>query len=70
MKKSFTLLSVCFLFLAIGLSSCKKDLVCFCQGATATQYIVHKNDTKKNAEKECEKIDESNGPFYDCYVAE
>ena len=30
MKNSFTLLSVCFLFLLLGLSSCKKDYLCIC----------------------------------------
>ena len=73
MKKSFTLLSVCLLFLVFGLSSCKKDYVCHCTYSNTTvleSYSFEINDTKSNAQAICyNEIDnpETNYPDY-CYV--
>lgn len=65
MNKSFTLLSVCFLFLAISLSSCKKDYTCLCtQPGNSIQedYSFIINDTRNNAEYRC-KSEEQNQEF-------
>lgn len=57
------------LFAAAGLfvlASCKKDYTCECTstngGATATASTTI-NDTKKNAEQECEAQNESAGTY-------
>ena len=73
MKNSFTLLSVCFLFLLLGLSSCKKDYVCTCTYANNTvmeSYSFVINVTKSNAQAICYNEIYNPETYYpsDCYV--
>ena len=57
MKKSVTLLSVCFLFLALGLSSCKKDYLCYCiydvDSPYEHYYITIQATSEKKASHAC-----------------
>lgn len=55
MKKSFTLLPFCFLFLLLGFSSCKKDYLCYCEFESQgiDDYSITLNDTKRKAETRC-----------------
>lgn len=56
MKNSLSLLSVCVLFLALGVSSCKKDYVCHCdfESQGIDDYWVTFNMTKSKAKDNCQ----------------
>jgi len=63
MKNSLSLLSVCLLFLALGLSSCKKEYTCLCTygyNSSFDDYTFTIKETKSNAESIC--FEERNNP--------
>lgn len=73
MKNSLSLLSIYLLFLALGLSSCKKEYTCYCTHPGNTIYdgfLISIQETPKKAEKICNSIPDtmSTKPICDLHL--